>query len=105
MNKAIKIFIPNETSANSVGAQYIYEVISKLINKNNIEIIRNSSWGAFWLEPYIEIEKEGIRRGVSYRDIDLSDLTTIEDFFIDFNKREPFDIQSIDFIKKRNKYY
>ena len=103
MNKAIKIFIPNETSANSVGAQYIYEVISKLINKNNIEIIRNSSWGAFWLEPYIEIEKEGIRRGVSYRDIDLSDLTTIEDFFIDFNKREPFDIQSIDFIKKQKR--
>jgi len=103
MNKAIKIFIPNETSANSVGAQYIYEVISKLINNNNIEIIRNSSWGAFWLEPYIEIEKEGIRRGVSYRNVDLSDLTTIEDFFIDFNKREPFDIQSIDFIKKQNR--
>ena len=77
MKKSIKIFIPNETTANSVGANSMYQVISKLINDDHIEIIRNGSWGAFWLEPFIEIETDGIRRGASYRNEELSDLNTI----------------------------
>ena len=36
MKNIIKIFIPNETSANSVGANSLYQVISKLINDENI---------------------------------------------------------------------
>ena len=103
MKNIIKIFIPNETSANSVGADSLFQVISKLINDENIEIIRNGSWGAFWLEPFIEIEKDGIRRGASYRNIKLSHLNTIEEFFLDFEKRNPFDINEIDFIKKQNR--
>ena len=111
MKNIIKIFIPNETSANSVGANSLYQDISKLINDENIEIIRNGSWGAFWLEPFIEIKKEeerrlkkdGIRRGASYRNIKLSHLNTIEEFFLDFEKRNPFDINEIDFIKKQNR--
>ena len=103
MKNIIKIFIPNETSANSVGADSLYQVISKLINDENIEIIRNGSWGAFWLEPFIEIEKDGIRKGTSYRNITISHLNTIEEFFVDFEKRNPFDINEIDFIKKQNR--
>jgi len=103
MKNIIKIFIPNETSANSVGADSLYQVISKLINDENIEIIRNGSWGAFWLEPFIEIEKDGIRKGTSYRNIKISHLNTIEEFFVDFEKRNPFDINEIDFIKKQNR--
>ena len=103
MTEAIKIFIPNETSANSVGANLLHQIINKINNDESIKIIRNGSWGAFWLEPFIEIEKDGVRQGVSYRNIDLSHLNTIEEFFLDFESRNPFDINDIDFIKKQNR--
>ena len=103
MSNTIKIYIPNETSANSVGANTLYKTISNLINDENIKIIRNGSWGAFWLEPFIEVEKDGIRTGASYRDIDLGHLKTIEDFFVDFDERNPFNITEINFIKNQNR--
>ncbi len=103
MSNTIKIYIPNETSANSVGANTLYKTISNLINDENIKIVRNGSWGAFWLEPFIEVERNGIRTGASYRDIDLGHLKTIEDFFLDFEKRNPFNITEINFIKNQNR--
>ncbi len=103
MTEVTKLYIPNETSANSVGANSIYETISELIEDDSVRIIRNGSWGAFWLEPFIEIEKGGIRKGACYRDIDLSHLKTIEEFFIDFDRRDSFDISKIDFIAKQNR--
>jgi len=103
MNDKTKIFIPNETSANSVGANSLYQIIKNLIKNEEVEIIRNGSWGAFWLEPFIEIEKDGLRRGVSYRNTNLSHLNTLEEFFVDFAKRNPFDIKAIDFITKQNR--
>ena len=103
MSKVIKIYIPNETSANSVGANMLYKTISNLIKEESVKIIRNGSWGAYWLEPFIEIEKDGVRTGASYRNIDLTHLKTIEDFFLDFEKKNPFDINEIDFIKNQNR--
>ena len=96
----MKIYIPNETTSNSVGANHINEIISNLEGIENIELIRNGSWGAFWLEPFIEVERDGNRVGNCYKDIDLSHLRTIEDFLGDFDSREPFDISEIDFIKE-----
>ena len=103
MSKVIKIYIPNETSANSVGANMLHKTISNLIKEESVKIIRNGSWGAYWLEPFIEIEKDGVRTGASYRNIDLTHLKTIEDFFLDFEKKNPFDINAIDFIKNQNR--
>ena len=103
MSKVIKIYIPNETSANSVGANMLHKTISNLIKEESVKIIRNGSWGAYWLEPFIEIEKDGVRTGASYRNIDLTHLKTIEDFFLDFEKKNPFDINEIDFIKNQNR--
>tara|TARA_B100000073_G_scaffold186468_1_gene154390 strand:+ start:549 stop:2069 length:1521 start_codon:yes stop_codon:yes gene_type:complete len=99
----MKIYIPNETTSNSVGANHINEIISNLEGIENIELIRNGSWGAFWLEPFIEVERDGNRVGTCYKDIDLSHLRTIEDFLGDFDSREPFDISEIDFIKKQKR--
>ena len=82
MSNIINIYIPNETSANSVGANMLHKTISNLIKEESVKIIRNGSWGAYWLEPFIEIEKDGVRTGASYRNIDLTHLKTIEDFFL-----------------------
>ena len=42
MSKVIKIYIPNETSANSVGANMLYKTISNLIKEESVKIIRKS---------------------------------------------------------------
>ena len=62
MSAKTKIHIPNETTSNSVGSNDIYRVISSLKGFDEVEIIRNGSWGAFWLEPFIEVEKDENRK-------------------------------------------
>ncbi len=103
MNTPIKIYIPNETASNSVGAIEAHRTISRLKGIEEARIIRNGSWGAFWLEPFIEVEKEGHRKGVCYKSVDLSTFNTIDDFLKDFESRQPFDIREIDFIKKQKR--
>ena len=99
----LKIYIPNETTSNSVGANDIYEIILGLEGSEKVEIVRNGSWGAFWLEPFIEVESKNKRLGACYKGIDLSGIESIDAFLNDFNKRNPFDITQIDFIKKQNR--
>ena len=103
MIDSLKIYIPNETTSNSVGAIDAHKAISKLEGIEEVEIIRNGSWGAFWLEPFIELEKQGKRLGVCYKGIDLSQLKTLDDFLSDFESRSPFDVRDIEFIKKQNR--
>ena len=104
MTDQIKIYIPKETSACSVGSDLIAEKITDLTQGyNHISIVRNGSWGAFWLEPFVEIEKDGNRTGVSYLNKETSHLSTIEEFFDDFYNSQPFDIQDIAFIKRQTR--
>jgi len=104
MTDQIKIYIPKETSACSVGSDLIAEKITDLSQGyNHISIVRNGSWGAFWLEPFVEIEKDGNRTGVSYLNKETSHLSTIEEFFDDFYNSQPFDIQDIAFIKRQTR--
>ncbi len=61
MNKKtdkIKVYVPLDTTAVSLGADIVAKKISKLAKENNqeVEIIRNGSWGMFWLEPLVEVE-------------------------------------------------
>ena len=100
----IKIYIPKETSACSVGSDLIAEKINALTQEHNhLSIIRNGSWGAFWLEPFVEIEINGNRVGVSYLNKDISHLTSIEEFIDDFNNSKPHNILEIDFIKQQTR--
>ena len=100
----IKIYIPKETSACSVGSDLIAGKINALTQEHkHISIIRNGSWGAFWLEPFVEIEINGNRVGVSYLNKDISHLTSIEEFIDDFNNSKPHNILEIDFIKQQTR--
>ena len=104
MTDQIKIYIPKETSACSVGSDFIAEKITDLTQGyNHISIVRNGSWGAFWLEPFVEIEKDGNRTGVSYLNKETSHLSSIEEFFDDFYNSQPFNIQDIAFIKRQTR--
>ena len=46
------VYVPRETAAVSLGA---HEIAAKLEAVDGINVIRNGSWGASWLEPMLEV--------------------------------------------------
>ncbi len=54
----VKVFVPRETSAISVGADDVAIAIARKSKQlgTGIELIRNGSWGACWLEPLVEVQ-------------------------------------------------
>jgi len=64
-----RVFVPQDSSALSVGAD---EVAAKLGSLENIEIVRNGSRGLFWLEPLVEVETENGR--VAYGPVSEEDI-------------------------------
>jgi formate dehydrogenase iron-sulfur subunit len=61
---SIKVYVPSDTTARSLGADLVAEAISSEAQKCNesIEIVRNGSRGLYWLEPMVEVEVDGVRR-------------------------------------------
>ena len=58
--KMTRVFIPGDTTACALGADKVAAgVASEALKRGlEVEIIRNGSRGAFWLEPLLEIETE-----------------------------------------------
>ncbi len=56
----LKVFIPGDTTACALGADAVASEVLLQAQKGGleVEIIRNGSRGAFWLEPLLEIESE-----------------------------------------------
>ena len=54
---AIKVYIPRETTASSLGAEALVDAIKTeaLYRNLDIEIVRNGSRGACFLEPLVEV--------------------------------------------------
>ena len=50
----VRVFVPNDTAARSVGADAVASAIEAL--GLNIDVVRSGSRGAYWLEPLVEIE-------------------------------------------------
>ena len=52
------IFIPRDSSALSLGADKVFNVIKSEASKRGVEleIIRNGSRGLFWLETMVEVK-------------------------------------------------
>src|SRR5437868_8531320 len=59
----IKIFVPRDTTACALGADLVASAIQTQAENRGlaIQIVRNGSRGAFWLEPLIEVEINGER--------------------------------------------
>jgi formate dehydrogenase iron-sulfur subunit len=51
------VYVPRDASALSVGAGQVAEAISKEASRSGVELqlVRNGSRGAFWLEPLVEV--------------------------------------------------
>jgi formate dehydrogenase iron-sulfur subunit len=61
----LRIFIPRDAAAVAVGADEVATTLRAAIKKAGVqaEIVRNGSRGMLWLEPLMEIEREGVRYG------------------------------------------
>lgn len=72
-----RIYVPRETAAISVGADDVAIAIARYAkeNKHSIELIRNGSWGATWLEPMVEVVV-GDKR-IAYSNIDAADVANL----------------------------
>jgi len=55
--KHARIYVPRDTAAVSVGADDVALAIARQAKtaKTPVEIVRNGSWGASWLEPLVEV--------------------------------------------------
>ena len=69
-----RIYVPRETSAVSVGADDVAMAIASEAKKSQttVELIRNGSWGATWLEPLVEVEVDGAR--IAYGNVSPDDV-------------------------------
>ena len=76
---ATRIYVPRETSAVSVGADEVALEIAREAKrtKTSIQIVRNGSWGATWLEPLVEVEVDGAR--IAYGNVAPSDVKALFD--------------------------
>ncbi|MGB5489090.1 MAG: NADH-ubiquinone oxidoreductase-F iron-sulfur binding region domain-containing protein [Lysobacterales bacterium] len=59
----VKVFVPSETTACALGADAVATALAKEAKNRGLEleIIRNGSRGAFWLEPLVEVETDAGR--------------------------------------------
>ena len=69
-----KIYVPRETAAVSIGADEVALAIARVAKKTgvDVELIRNGSWGATWLEPLVEVEVDGVR--IAYGNVTSDDV-------------------------------
>lgn len=63
MADSMRVFVPRETSALSLGAD---EVAASIVatgvgRRLDIDLVRNGSWGMSWLEPLVEVVVDGKR--------------------------------------------
>ena len=74
-----KIYVPRDTTAVSMGADEVALAIAKIAKKTgtDIELIRNGSWGASWLEPLVEVEVDGVR--IAYGNVAADDVASMFD--------------------------
>ena len=74
-----RVFVPRETSAVSVGADDVAIAIARKSKQagSDIELIRNGSWGASWLEPLVEVEVDGQR--IAYGNVTPADVASLFD--------------------------
>jgi formate dehydrogenase iron-sulfur subunit len=74
MANPVTVFVPRETAAVSLGAHEVAEKISLL---NDVNVVRNGSWGASWLEPMIEVVV-GEQR-IAYGPVTVNDVDSLVD--------------------------
>tara|TARA_R110000850_G_scaffold270071_1_gene402827 strand:- start:13358 stop:14938 length:1581 start_codon:yes stop_codon:yes gene_type:complete len=74
MSAPVKVFVPCDAAALSVGADEIAHAIAAATRplKDKVQLVRNGSRGLLWLEPMVEVQTPAGR--VAYGPVRLSDV-------------------------------
>lgn len=74
-----KVYVPNDTTAVSVGADQVARAIVAEANSRGIEVelVRNGSRGMFWLEPLVEVVTPEGR--IAYGPVNKRDVVSLFD--------------------------
>ena len=61
----LRVFVPRDAAAVAVGADEVAAALGTAARKAGaqVQIVRNGSRGMLWLEPLVEIERDGVRYG------------------------------------------
>ncbi len=73
----MKVFVPQDTTARSLGADRVADAVRAVAEQRDldIDIVRNGSRGLYWLEPMVEIERDGTR--YAYGPVSPSDVESL----------------------------
>ncbi len=79
MSDLVKIFVPLESTALSLGADELVLALLEEAAKRgqDVEIIRNGSWGMSWLEPLVEVVAPQGR--IAYGNVTVDDVPGLFD--------------------------
>lgn len=79
MTAKIRVFVPRETAALSLGADEVAGAIMREAETRgqSVDLVRNGSWGLSWAEPLVEVETEAGR--IAYGAITESDVPSLFD--------------------------
>lgn len=74
---SIKVYIPRDSGALSLGAEKVAQAIIGQAEQQgeDIQVVRNGSRGMFWLEPMVEVETDKGR--VAYGPVTKADVTSL----------------------------
>ncbi len=95
----MKIYIPGDSAAQSIGSDLVAVAIAAEAAKRNLDItiVRNGTRGALWLEPLVEIEKDGKRIG--YSNVTSEDAAAI----LDGSHPSIGDVDNFDWLVKQDR--
>jgi formate dehydrogenase iron-sulfur subunit len=75
----IRVFVPSDTTAGAVGADTVAQTLLRAAASRGfaLDLVRNGSRGAAWLEPLLEIERDGQRIG--FANVTAADVESLLD--------------------------
>ncbi len=95
----MKIYIPGDAAAQSVGSDLVAVAIAAEAAKRDLDItiVRNGTRGALWLEPLVEVEISGQRIG--YTNVTSDDAAAV----LDGSHPSIGDVDSFDWLTKQDR--
>ena len=92
----IRIFVPKDAAALSVGASHVAAaIVAEAASRNiEIEIVRNGSRGLLWLEPLVEVQTAHGR--MAYGPVSLGDVKTLFDAGFEHGGAHPLSLGDIE---------
>ena len=92
----IRIFVPKDAAALSVGASHVAAaIVAEAASRNiEIEIVRNGSRGLLWLEPLVEVQTAHGR--MAYGPVSLGDVKTLFDAGFEHGGAHPLSLGNIE---------